>query len=109
MMQLRILEKPGVPIYVIDPADMPILGKENVTYIKEVATKGVTELVEQLMKDEIITYKYKDKPYKISHESKMKLNGVWIDVIIYECLYENPDGMIWVRKKEEFFKLFTKI
>lgn len=43
--------KQGTPIYVIDPSDMPILGKENVTYIKEVATKGVTELVEKLLSE----------------------------------------------------------
>ncbi len=54
-------------------------------------------------------YKYKERPYKILHESKIKIGGTWIDVIVYQCLYENPDGMIWVREKEEFFKLFTVI
>jgi len=52
-------------------------------------------------------YTYKDKPYKILYESKIKIGGTWIDVIVYECQYENSDGMIWVREREEFFKLFT--
>lgn len=75
-------------------------------------------------------YWFKDKPYKILHESKIKLNGIidllssinsnkvwmervlveehgeWIDVIIYQALYENPDGQIWVREKNEFYEKF---
>lgn len=42
--------RPEIPIYVIDPADMPVLGKENVTYIKKTATEGVKELVDKLLK-----------------------------------------------------------
>lgn len=57
----------------------------------------------------MVEYKYKERPYKIIHESKIKIGGTWIDVVVYECLYENKDGMVWVREKEEFFKLFTKI
>ena len=53
-------------------------------------------------------YYYKDKPYFIVTESKMKIEGVWYPCIIYQCLYENPDGMIWVRKTEDFFELFKK-
>jgi len=52
-------------------------------------------------------YYYKDKPYKILYESKIKISEIWIDCIIYECLYENPEGMIWVREKNQFFKLFS--
>jgi len=54
-------------------------------------------------------YTYKDKPYIILHESKYKDKGVWKEVIIYMCLYPNPDGDIWVREKEEFFKLFKRV
>ncbi len=54
-------------------------------------------------------YSYKDKPYEIVSESKIKIGGTWIDVVIYKCLYENPDGMIWVREKKEFFSLFVKM
>jgi hypothetical protein len=32
----------------------------------------------------------------------------WISVVIYEGLYYNPEGDIWVRDKESFFKLFKK-
>lgn len=52
------------------------------------------------------TYYYKDKPYHVKKHSKMKIGGTWIDVVIYECQYENKDGMTWVREKEEFYKLF---
>jgi len=54
-------------------------------------------------------YEYKNKKYRIFSESKMKLDGVWEDCIIYQTLYHNPDGWIWVRTKEEFFKLFTVV
>ena len=37
----------GVPCYVVDPKEVPV--SHPVTFIKEVATKGVTQLVEQLM------------------------------------------------------------
>ena len=67
------------------------------------------------------TYYYKGKPYKVLLETKAKASGFadamdvdrydasreWIDVVIYECLYENPDGMVWVRTKEQFYNLFT--
>ena len=53
-------------------------------------------------------YEYKGKPYKILMNSWMKY-GSWLECVIYMCLYENPDGMIWVREKEEFHRLFKKI
>ena len=37
----------GVPCYVVDPKEVPV--SRPVTFIKEVATKGVTELVNKLM------------------------------------------------------------
>ena len=39
----------GVPCYVVDPKEVPV--SRPVTFIKEVATKGVTQLVEQLLKE----------------------------------------------------------
>lgn len=53
------------------------------------------------------TYYYKGNPYRIFAQSKVKIDGIWIDCIIYQCLYLNPDGDLWVRNKEEFFNLFT--
>lgn len=53
-------------------------------------------------------YYYKDKPYCIMEQHKRKVNGEWESCITYQCLYENPDGMIWNRKTEEFFELFKK-
>jgi hypothetical protein len=54
-------------------------------------------------------YEYKGKLYKIFAETKVKINGVWVDSIIYQTLYNNPDGWIWVRTKEEFFSLFKEV
>ncbi len=39
----------GVPCYVVDPKEVPV--SHPVTFIKEVATKGVTRFVNQLMED----------------------------------------------------------
>lgn len=59
------------------------------------------------MKDKI--YTFKNKPYKIFTETKVKINGVWVDAIIYQTLYVNKDGVFWVRTKQEFFELFKEI
>jgi len=39
----------GVPCYVVDPKEVPV--SRPVNFIKEVATKGVTQLVEQLLRE----------------------------------------------------------
>ena len=54
-------------------------------------------------------YQYKGKPYSIVEETKTKINGQWVDSIIYKTLYVNPEGSIWVRTKEEFFSLFKEV
>lgn len=54
-------------------------------------------------------YEYKGNQYRIFAESKMKVDGVWIKCIIYQTLYYNEDGWIWVRNSEEFFKLFKRV
>lgn len=51
-------------------------------------------------------YMFKDKPYQILTESKIKIGDTWEDVIIYKCLYLNIDGMLWVRFKKEFEEKF---
>ena len=53
-------------------------------------------------------YTYKGKKYRIFAESKMKVNGVWKDCVIYQTLYYNEDGWIWVKSSEEFFKEFKE-
>lgn len=55
------------------------------------------------MKDK---YYYKDKPYSITGETKIKIGGEWIPVIHYQCEYENKEGKNWTRFKTEFFELF---
>lgn len=54
-------------------------------------------------------YEYKNNKYRIFSESKVKINGVWEECIIYQTLYVNTDGWIWVRTKKEFFELFKEI
>lgn len=52
-------------------------------------------------------YYYKGKPYKIANKTKIKIDGRWVPCVVYKCLYKNPDGLYWVRLKDEFFSLFT--
>lgn len=54
-------------------------------------------------------YKYKNKTYVIFQETKMKIDDKWINCVIYQTLYDNPDGIYWVRNSEEFFKLFEPV
>jgi hypothetical protein len=54
-------------------------------------------------------YTYKGKIYIIFEETKVNINNIWVDAIIYQALYDNKDGIFWVRTKEEFYNLFTKI
>jgi len=54
-------------------------------------------------------YTFKDKPYRIFSDTKIKINDDWVDGIIYECLYKHPNGRYFVRTKEEFFTRFKPI
>lgn len=54
-------------------------------------------------------YEYKGKLYCIFQETKMKVDGKWIDCVIYQTLYDNPDGEFWVRSSSEFFALFKAV
>ena len=54
-------------------------------------------------------YYYKDKPYRVVCESKVKIDGVWLDCVIYEALYENLDGKIWVRPRLDFVTNFRPL
>ena len=40
---------------------------------------------------------------------KTRMGPVWIDAILYICLYYNKDGMFWVRTAEDFDNSFSKI
>ena len=46
------------------------------------------------------------KPYLSLFKTQIKLDGNWSPCIIYMCLYWNKDGMIWVRKEEDFNQNF---
>jgi hypothetical protein len=54
-------------------------------------------------------FEYKGKPYHIIGREKIKIGDEWKDTIRYECLYDNPDGKIWNRFKDDFFRLFKMI
>ena len=43
-----------------------------------------------------------NKPYLKLKTTKIKIDGIWTDGIVYLCLYRNLDGMIWVRTQEDF-------
>ena len=51
-------------------------------------------------------YYYKGNPYTILSETKIKVGDMWKDCVVYKCEYENSDGSIWVRQRQEFFELF---
>lgn len=51
-------------------------------------------------------YTYKNKPYMVLYETKMKISELWVNCIVYQCLYYNPDGGVWVRERQQFLKLF---
>jgi hypothetical protein len=52
-------------------------------------------------------YTYKGKEYRIVHFVKMRVKGDWVDGVLYEAMYLNPDGRYFVRTKEEFDLLFS--
>lgn len=52
---------------------------------------------------------YKNKQYRFFSETKIKINGVWVDGVIYTPIYNCPDGWIFTRTKEEFFNLFKPV
>jgi protein associated with RNAse G/E len=58
------------------------------------------------MEDKI--YEYKGKLYRIFSKTKIKIDGNWVNGIIYQSLYYHPDGSIWTRTEEEFFRLFKE-
>lgn len=43
-----------------------------------------------------------NKPYIKVLSTKVKTQGVWIEAIVYMCLYLNKDGMFWVRLVDDF-------
>jgi hypothetical protein len=56
-------------------------------------------------------YEHKGKQYCILAHSKFKsidLDLIWIDCVVYMCLYDNPDGLVWVRPAKEFYELFKQ-
>ena len=53
-------------------------------------------------------YYFKDKPYTIFSETKIKIGEDWVDGIIYKTEYFNPNGEFFVRTKEDFFNRFKQ-
>jgi hypothetical protein len=97
------------------------------TVMEELTSKPKEET---LNKDRVIYY-LKGNPYKKIIDSKIKMEGVlyaigekigrqyltqdqflqlrseWLPVTIYETLYDNPDGRLWVRTVDEFNQKFN--
>ncbi len=48
---------------------------------------------------------YKGKTYRVIDLAKHSESLEWM--VIYECLYENPEGKIWVRPMEMFMENVT--
>lgn len=49
------------------------------------------------------------KNYRLMFLSKIKLgDSTWRSVVVYECLYDNPDGQIWTRFKDDFINNFVE-
>lgn len=55
------------------------------------------------------TWYFKGKPYKIFSTTKIKIGDEWVDGIIYETLYDNPEGTHWVRTREDFLSRFKQM
>lgn len=61
--------------------------------------------IEKLLKiGEKETVEYKEKQYKILHQAKLKnpKTREWEDVVVYQ----NEEGMVFVRERKEFFERF---
>lgn len=51
-------------------------------------------------------YYYKGKPYTIRGESKIKIGGIWIEIVEYQAEYDAVYGKNYARFKKEFYELF---
>lgn len=51
---------------------------------------------------QVVKHNKSGKKYLRLWNTKIKKDGVWLEGIIYLCLYYNKDGMIWVRFKDDF-------
>lgn len=56
----------------------------------------------------VTTYIFKNKKYRIFEYTKIKFGDIWIDGVIYECLYDNSTKY-FVREKCDFFEKFKPI
>lgn len=89
------IQEKGGDFEVLDWDNMPPEAKRHIT-------QGSVDI------DKIYSYK-KHLYYKL-FELKIKTKeDVWVPVVVYECLYENPDGMIWARYQDDFYSLFEKV
>ncbi len=80
---------------------MNVIGEHESVKIMAVQ-EGVSKYIKNF-------YTFKDKPYILIGESKLKQpDGEWVPVCIYATLYDCPDGKIWVRYKDQFYTLFNK-
>lgn len=70
---------------------------------KEVAELVGKVIIDLMEKVELGKYQhYKGHFYKVSGEAKH--SETLEEMVIYECLYDNPEGKIWVRPKKMFLE-----
>lgn len=62
-------------------------------------------MVEELCIDGIYEH-YKGDTYIL--KAVVKHSETLEELILYECLYENPEGKLWVRPKKMFFETIVK-
>lgn len=59
------------------------------------------------------TYRHKKtgKPYLVITDNlRFKQDGKWFEgLVLYQTLYQNPDGMYFARTKEDFEENFEKV
>jgi hypothetical protein len=72
-------------------------------------TEELKQIIEPESEDEKVIHKKTGKPYKVITDNFMfKQNGKWIkNLILYQTLYDNPDGEFFARTKEDFDENFV--
>ena len=79
----------------------------NNAFEHEIRATSIKRVVRSMRNEPtILTYFYKDKPYRMLNYTKIKINGEWVDGVIYIPLYKCDKSSTFVRTKKEFFELF---
>lgn len=72
----------------------------------QVRVKSLLTLIREVSGRDL--YIHSGKEYAFFSKSKMKISGEWKDVVIYEALYDNPEGRYFVRYENDFNHSFLR-